>query len=226
MFRFQFSNNIDSACLETDEVGGVISYEEYYPYGGSSFRAGKVNKRYRFSGKERDEETGFYYFGARYYVPWIARWVSCDPKGFPTAIDAEKHDKRPQDFEQRLNPYLGIHDNSTSFVDPDGRDPIKHGAVVAARALAKRFFREMGERGARLAARRISRVVLRELAEGLLPKVEKHIMEHTEQVLEKVTHTLFKSGTTKEGILTLIKDTVKTGGHAVLSQSENGGLVA
>lgn len=40
-----------------------------------------MNKRYRFNGKERDEETGLYYYGARYYAAWIARWTSADPLG-------------------------------------------------------------------------------------------------------------------------------------------------
>ena len=38
-------------------------------------------KRYRYTGKENDKETGFYYYGARYYAPWLARWTSCDPSG-------------------------------------------------------------------------------------------------------------------------------------------------
>jgi RHS repeat-associated protein len=36
-------------------------------------------KRYRYTGKERDEETGLYYHGARYYIPWLARWSAVDP---------------------------------------------------------------------------------------------------------------------------------------------------
>ena len=48
----------------------IISYEEYYPYGSTSYEAGRSLrrslKRYRYTGKERDEETGFYYHGARY----------------------------------------------------------------------------------------------------------------------------------------------------------------
>jgi RHS repeat-associated protein len=36
-------------------------------------------KRYRYTGKERDEETSLSYHGARYYAPWLARWTSCDP---------------------------------------------------------------------------------------------------------------------------------------------------
>jgi RHS repeat-associated protein len=102
--RFQFPNHLGSACLETDESGAPISYEEYYPFGGSSFRAGDVDKRYRFSGKERDEETGLYYHGARYYAPWISRWVSTDPAG---------HVDGP-------NVYQYCRSNPLSFADPTG----------------------------------------------------------------------------------------------------------
>lgn len=59
---------------------GFINREEYYPYGETSFGSfGK--KRYRYSGKERDEESGLYYYGARYLAPWLARWVTVDPLG-------------------------------------------------------------------------------------------------------------------------------------------------
>jgi len=62
----------------------VISYEEYHPYGTTAFQyqdAGvkAVAKRYRYTGKERDEESGLYYHGARYYIPWLARWSAVDP---------------------------------------------------------------------------------------------------------------------------------------------------
>src|SRR5262249_37497386 len=40
-----------------------------------------VKKRYRFIGKERGEESGLNYHAARYYAPWVGRWVSCDPAG-------------------------------------------------------------------------------------------------------------------------------------------------
>ena len=36
-------------------------------------------KRYRYTGKERDEETGLAYHGARYLAPWLGRWCSVDP---------------------------------------------------------------------------------------------------------------------------------------------------
>lgn len=87
LIRYQNANHLGSAVLETDEDGTPISYEEYHPYGTTAYRSAKPGfdlslKRYRFSGKERDEETGLYYFGARYYAPWLGRWTSSDPLGF------------------------------------------------------------------------------------------------------------------------------------------------
>ncbi len=38
-------------------------------------------RRYRYTGKERDEETGLYYHGARYYAAWLGRWTAADPAG-------------------------------------------------------------------------------------------------------------------------------------------------
>jgi len=86
VIRYQLSNHLGSASLELDLEGAVISYEEYYPYGSSSYQAGRSAsevslKRYRYTGKERDEETGLSYHGARYYAPWLTRWTTCDSAG-------------------------------------------------------------------------------------------------------------------------------------------------
>ena len=63
-----------------------ILYEEYHPHGTSAYRSsnGSVDvsaRRYRYTGKERDEETGLYYNGARYLAAWLGRWTSADPVG-------------------------------------------------------------------------------------------------------------------------------------------------
>ncbi len=84
--RYQLSNHLGSVSLEVDAVAQIISYEEYFPYGGTAFIGGRNQKEvklkeYRYSGKERDEATGLYYYGARYYAPWLGRWISCDPAG-------------------------------------------------------------------------------------------------------------------------------------------------
>ncbi len=61
-----------------DETGSWINREEYFPYGETSFGS-FARKRYRFTRKERDEESALYYHGARYYGPWLTKWTSCDP---------------------------------------------------------------------------------------------------------------------------------------------------
>ena len=107
MVRFQLGNHLGSAALELGADAAVISYEEYTPYGGTSYQrvASQLDapKRYRFCGKERDEETGLYHFGARYYAPWLGRWISCDS-------------------EDASNRYLYVSGNPVNLVDPDGRN--------------------------------------------------------------------------------------------------------
>jgi RHS repeat-associated protein len=85
--RYQYDNHLGSACLELDELGAIISYEEYHPFGTTSYRSGRTEtevslKRYKYCGKERDEETGLYYYGMRYYAAWLCRFVSVDPLQF------------------------------------------------------------------------------------------------------------------------------------------------
>jgi RHS repeat-associated protein len=83
--RYQFGNHLGSASLELDDQAQIISYEEYAPYGSTSYQAVRSQtetpKRYRYTGKERDEQSGLNHHGARYYAPWLGRWTSCDPNG-------------------------------------------------------------------------------------------------------------------------------------------------
>ncbi|NJO96204.1 MAG: toxin [Pleurocapsa sp. CRU_1_2] len=112
LIRFQFGNHLGSASLELDDRGKVISYEEYYPYGNTAYHAVDKNikaagKRYRYTGMERDEETGLNYHSARYYVPWLGRWVSADPIG----------------VKGGLNQYNYGNSNPISFNDSSGMEP-------------------------------------------------------------------------------------------------------
>ncbi|HEY0067568.1 MAG TPA: RHS repeat-associated core domain-containing protein, partial [Flavisolibacter sp.] len=109
--RYQLGNHQGSASIETDEKARVISYEEYHPFGTTSYQASdkSINaayKRYRYTGMERDEESGLEYHGARYYLPWLARWLSADPKG----------------LEAGMNFYAYVKNSPINFFDPTGND--------------------------------------------------------------------------------------------------------
>ena len=66
--RYQYSNHLGTASLELDDNAEVISYEEFHPYGTSSYAAANSAievspKRYRYTSQERDEETGLGHHG-------------------------------------------------------------------------------------------------------------------------------------------------------------------
>ncbi|MEK6697724.1 MAG: SpvB/TcaC N-terminal domain-containing protein [Nitrospirota bacterium] len=88
LVRYQLHNHLGSASLELDGTidAKVISYEEYHPYGTTAYQAKNNDiksaaKRYRYTGMERDEESGLSYHSARYYAAWLGRWTNCDPAG-------------------------------------------------------------------------------------------------------------------------------------------------
>lgn len=117
--RYSYDDGIGNSGLETDGKGQLVSYEEYYPYGGtaiwSSENAVEADyKTIRYSGKEKDS-TGMYYYGYRYYQPWIGRWLSADPAG---TIDG-------------LNLYRMVRNNPVTLHDPDGRIPLKEDTLAS-----------------------------------------------------------------------------------------------
>ena len=71
-------NHLGSSNILVDDSGTLVNQDEYYPFGETSFGS-YAKKRYRFCGKEKDEESGMYYYGARYYSPWLCRFISVDP---------------------------------------------------------------------------------------------------------------------------------------------------
>jgi RHS repeat-associated protein len=76
--KYNLDDHLGSSNILVDENGTLVNQEEYYPFGETSFGS-YAKKRYRFCGKEKDEESGMYYYGARYYSPWLCRFISVDP---------------------------------------------------------------------------------------------------------------------------------------------------
>lgn len=112
LIRSQFPNHLGSASLEVafDKNAPIISYEEFHPYGSTAYQAvnrsiSSAAKRYRYIGKERDEESGLNYHSARYLATWLGRWVSADPSG----------------LKDGPNRYSYARGNPIVFTDPQGR---------------------------------------------------------------------------------------------------------
>ena len=106
----------------TNSSGAVVWKADYKPFGEeSSITGAGVNDR-RFVGKEKDEETGLSYFGARYEDAKTGRFIAVDPVG---AVDphSSKTNEELLANPQRLNSYAYGLNNPYRFVDEDGRAP-------------------------------------------------------------------------------------------------------
>lgn len=75
---YNLGDNIGSINVRLGSTGGLIDREEYYPFGDTSLRT-FTYKRYRYVNKQKDSESGLYYYGARYYASWTCRFISVDP---------------------------------------------------------------------------------------------------------------------------------------------------
>jgi RHS repeat-associated protein len=90
--RYALGDHLGSTKLEVDADGRVIAYEEFHAYGTTSYRAMRSGLdaaagRFRYTGMERDEETGLAQHGARYYAAWLGRWTSADPIGIEDGVN-------------------------------------------------------------------------------------------------------------------------------------------
>ena len=102
-------DHLGSSSYITNLDGEVSQHIEYVPFGEVFIeeRNNTWNTPYLFNAKEFDEETGMYYYGARYYEPRLSLWISCDPK----------QGKYPY-----FTTYCYALNNPIKFVDPDGED--------------------------------------------------------------------------------------------------------
>ena len=102
------SDHLGSSSYITDILGKPVQYYEYLPFGEIMVQQSTNNifeNVYKFNGKELDEQTGYYYYGARYYDPGTSIFLSVDPLA--------------EDFAN-FNPYTYTFNNPIMFTDPTG----------------------------------------------------------------------------------------------------------
>jgi len=131
---FYIHDHLGSTSMVLDADGNISQSVTYIPYGEIFVeeRNGAWNSPYLFNSKELDEETGLYYYGARYLNPTSGMWLSVDPL-WEKNIDA--------------SPYSYCHGNPVKLIDPDGMDEI--------------YYREDGSEISRITSKEDVKYVLR-----------------------------------------------------------------
>ena len=136
---YYHSDHLGSAQLITDYKGREYERLEYTPYGElwveKASAAGALDIPYRFTGKERDKETGLYYYGARYLDPRDSRWLSVDSAlgeyvpVAPVNDEARKHNQNLPGMGGVFNTvnfhvYHYAGNNPVKYIDPDGEEDV------------------------------------------------------------------------------------------------------
>ena len=122
---YYFSDHLKTASVITDSAGNIKSESDYYPWGGELQFVNNDPNHYKFTGKERDGESGLDYFGARYYSNSVGRFISADWSATPTPVPYA-------DFSdpQSLNQYSYVRNIPTVRIDVDGHCPWCLGAFI------------------------------------------------------------------------------------------------
>jgi RHS repeat-associated protein len=110
LYQYSYhSDHLGSSSLFTNLDGEIVQHVEYVPFGEVFIeeRNNTWNTPYLFNAKELDEETGLYYYGARYYDARISLWLSADPL---------------QEKYPNVSTYAYCVQNPVKFVDPTGMD--------------------------------------------------------------------------------------------------------
>jgi len=245
--RYQLHNHLGSAAIELDGSTNaiVISYEEYHPFGTTAYQAKNAGikcaaKRYRYTGMERDEESGLEYHSARYYLPWIGRWCSCDPIGIEDGVNVYAYGgNRPigsKDTSGKWEwPTLGeVVDTATDFVPVVGsvkdvykgiRDGDGLQVAMGVGGLALDIVTLGGSSIVKGTAKTAIKVGVKEIAKQEVKQVVKQevkqvVKQETKQVAKKETKQLVKQEV-KQTAKQETKSSVSQGANEFLKDTRN-----
>ncbi len=131
-YRYSLNDHLGSCVLELDNSGDIISQERYHPFGTTAWFAWRSEieagyKTVRYSGQERDA-TRLYYYGFRYYAPWLQRWLNPDPAGTVDGLNlylfAKSNPSSGYDYQGMV--YIGKGDDIENEVLKEGSYSIKY----------------------------------------------------------------------------------------------------
>ncbi|HBY96539.1 MAG TPA: sugar-binding protein [Chloroflexi bacterium] len=165
---FYHSSDQGSINYVTDANGGIYEHLEYFPFGETWIHeAGDTHLTpYLFAGKEQDEATGLYYFGARYYDPRTSVWQSTDP-----VLDDYLNGERSGGVydASNLNLYAYSSQNPTTYIDLDGRGKVKKVKKVAKTSLSTG--------GIKKATAKKTKIITINLSKAQYPETAQHIAD-------------------------------------------------
>ena len=104
---YYHTDGLGSVIAASNEAGTLLWRKEYAPFG-EQLDSTAEQEKLAYTGKEHDDVTGLTYFGARYYDPYLGRFMGVDPVGFV--------ESNPMSF----NRYAYVNNNPYKYVDPDG----------------------------------------------------------------------------------------------------------
>jgi RHS repeat-associated protein len=145
--QFLTADHLGSTRLVTNSTGQRLECHDYLPFGEEltinrdSCYAASASLTLKFTGKERDSESGLDYFGARYFSSQQGRFTS------PDAPFADQHPDDPQSW----NLYAYARNNPLTFVDDTGRGAVRAAVRAARQALEQQLLRVAREEGVRKA---------------------------------------------------------------------------
>jgi RHS repeat-associated protein len=117
--NYYFADHLGTARVVTNATGTILDDSDFYPFGGERSYVSGSGNTYKFTGKERDSESGLDSLGARFHSSNLGRFVSADP-----VMASRSHIADPQ----RWNQYAYVSNNPLTRMDTAGRfwDPWQH----------------------------------------------------------------------------------------------------
>ena len=122
------SSHLGSLSVIANQYSETTNWYEYMPFGEMLMEQSnnEYNNPFKYNGKELDEATGLYYYGARYMDPKTSIWLSVDPLAiynpvFETEFYGDGQHNGGVFYSGNLNPYIYTYQNPIKYIDPNGK---------------------------------------------------------------------------------------------------------